>query len=85
MELSKTDFDIDLDQCDTDIPWLKSVPSKTVVSQGTFFPKNEIVPLPTDTERAPRKHGCSRQVHHVHADGPSGHQDKRMNKMNLHY
>ena len=84
MELSKTDFDIDLDQ------WLKSVPSKTVVSQGIFFPKNEIVPLPTDTERAPRKHECSRQlslekVHHVHSDGSSGHQDKRMDKMNLDY
>ena len=27
MELSKTSFDVDLDEVDTDIPWLKSVPS----------------------------------------------------------
>ena len=34
MELSKTDFDVDLDQCDTDIPWLKTIPRSV---EGPFM------------------------------------------------
>ena len=30
MELSKTSYDVDLDEVDNDIPWLKSVPSKDI-------------------------------------------------------
>ena len=30
MELSKTSFDVDLDEVDTAIPWLKSVPSADI-------------------------------------------------------
>ena len=30
MELSETSFDVDLDEVDTDIPWLKSVPSADI-------------------------------------------------------
>ena len=36
MELSKTNFDVDLDQCDTDIPWLKSVPRIPRSVEGPF-------------------------------------------------
>ena len=32
MELSKTDFDIDLDQYDTEIPWLNRIPSAPYLS-----------------------------------------------------
>ena len=34
MELSKTNFDVDLDQCDTDIPWLKTIPRSV---EGPFM------------------------------------------------
>ena len=32
MELSKTSFDVDLDEVDTDIPWLKSVPTADIAN-----------------------------------------------------
>ena len=31
MELSKTSFDVDLDEIDNGIPWLKSAPSRDIV------------------------------------------------------
>ena len=30
MELSKTSFDVDLDEIDNGIPWLKSAPSRDI-------------------------------------------------------
>ena len=36
MELSKTNLDVNLDQCDTDIPWLKSVPRIPRSVEGPF-------------------------------------------------
>ena len=40
MELSKTSFDVDLDEVDNDIPWLKNVPSKDMEDHKVEKPAN---------------------------------------------